>query len=238
MNVTKPITLLQHEAEIPAGSILDTLDALGVYYEVRRLYAGDPVPHWPQDTAGVIALGGRIEAKETNAHPWLHDEINLLRRIVQEGGPVWGIGLGAELLTLASGGEVYQRRLPELGWVTIDKIVDDPLLHGVSSPFVAFCWNTHSCKPSSTSHMTAEHEGEMQSFRAGGRAWATQFHPELTAELAVAWIDSGVKRHRDLEPAFVEKLRQETAERLVHYPEFCRTLTVNFLAASGLLPQV
>lgn len=237
MTVEKPITLLQHDPDIPGGTILDTLNGLGLLYEVRRLHAGDPLPSWPHDTAGVISLGGRMEAKDTHQYPFLGSEVHLLRRVVHEGGPVWGIGLGAELLTLATGGEVFQRHVPELGWVSVDKVIDDPLLRGVVSPFVAFCWNTHSCKPSSTSHLTAEHQGEVQAYRAGGRAWATQFHPELTAAEADAWIESGAKRRQDLAPDVVEKLRAETAERLVHYPDFCRTLTINFLAASGLLVE-
>jgi GMP synthase (glutamine-hydrolysing) len=232
----KPISILQHDPDSPAGSIIDALESLGVAYEVRRLDAGDSLPSWPDETAGVISLGGMIEAKQTREYPFLRDEISLLRRIVHEGGPVWGIGLGAELLTLATGGEVYQRRKPELGWVSIDKVADDPLLHGVPSPFLAFCWHTHSCKLSPTAHLTAEHQGETQAFRAGGRAWATQFHPEILAETAPYWLEHGVKKHRDLEPSFVAKLQQQSEEILPGYLEFCRRLTANFLAASGLLP--
>ena len=233
----KRISILQHDPDCPAGSIIDALDALGVGYEVRRLDKGDRLPNWPDDMAGVISLGGGLEAKQTREYPFLREEINLLRRIVHEGGPVWGIGLGAELLTLATGGEVYQRRKPELGWVSVEKVRDDPLLRGVTSPFVVFCWHTHSCKLPPTAHMTAEHQGETQAFRAGGRAWATQFHPEVNAATAPHWLEHEVRKYRDLEPSFVEKLRQQSEELLPTYPDFCRKLTVNFVAASGLLPN-
>ncbi len=234
---TKPLTILQHDTESPAGTILDALGDLGVFYEVRHLDAGDRLPSWPDETAGIISLGGRMDAKQTRETPFVHDEVNLLRRVVHEGGPVWGIGLGAELLTLATGGEVYQRRKPELGWISIEKVVDDPLLRGISSPFVAFCWHSHSCNLPPTSHLTAEHEGEVQAFRAGGRAWATQFHPEISLDNVRSWITEGVKKHRDLEPSFVERLREQTDAMASSYAAFGHKLTLNFIAASGLLPD-
>ncbi|MEZ5126225.1 MAG: type 1 glutamine amidotransferase [Thermoleophilia bacterium] len=232
----RPISILQHDPESPAGSIVDTLDDLCVSYEIVRLYAGDRLPGWA-DIAGVISLGGRIEVKQTREHTFLKDEIGLLRRIVHEGGPVWGIGLGAELLTMATGGEVYQRRRPEVGWVSIDKIVDDPLLRGISSPFMGFCWHTHSCKLPATSHLTAEHQGEVQAFRAGGRAWATQFHPEMHADTLAQWIEHGAQTHHDLDPEFVRRLRAQTQQLFADYATLGRRMTTNFIAASGLLPE-
>ena len=232
----EPITILQHEPDSPPGSIVDALDDLGVPYEVRQLDKGDRLPAWPDETAGVISLGGHMQARHIREFPFLEAEIKLLRGIIHKGGPVWGIDLGAQLLTLAGGGSVYQRRKPEIGWVSIEKAVDDELLRGLSSPFVAFCWHSHSCKLSPTAHLTAEVHDEVQAFRAGGRAWATQFHPEIDASMATRWIDAAVKKHPDLEPDFVRALRERTEEMLPAYPAFCRKLTGNFIAMSGLLP--
>jgi len=233
--MTFPLTILQHDAESPAGNIADVLDDLGVLYEVRRLDAGDRLPYWPDETAGVISLGGRTKAKHPHHHSFVQDEVQLLRRIVHEGGPVWGIGLGAELVTLAAGGEIYQHRWPEIGWTSIDKVLDDPLLRGISSPFVAFSWRSHSCKLPPTSQLTAEHNGEVLAFRAGGRAWATLFHPEISIDRVRAQIAERVVEHRHLDPSVVAELRQQTDAMEDVYPEFGRTLTVNFAAAAGLL---
>ncbi len=230
-----PITILQHDSDSSPGSIIDALNDLGVPFETRRLDKGDGLPSWPDETAGVISLGGSMEVKQTRKFPFLAAEIKLLRRIVHQGGPVWGICLGAELLTLAAGGEVYQRRKPELGWVSIVKTVDDPLLRGVPSPFVAFCWHSHSCKLPATAHLVAERHEEVQVFRAGGRAWGTQFHPEIDAAMAPHWVDDAVKTYRDLEPSFVRTLHEQTDELLPAYPTFCHRLTSNFVTMSGLV---
>ena len=76
----------------------------------------------------------------------------------------------------------------------------------------------------------------MQVFRAGGRAWGTQFHPEVDAEMAPHWVRDAVKEQKHLGESFAEKLRAETDERLPAYPAFCRRITENFVVNAGLLP--
>ena len=134
----KPLIILQHDPDNPPGSIAVALRDLGVPFEVRRLDEGGALPQWPHETSGIIALGGAMHVTQTREHPFLEGEIKLMRHIVHEGGPVWGVCLGAELLALAAGGDVYKRKKPDVGWVSIEKVADDPLLRGISSPFIAF----------------------------------------------------------------------------------------------------
>jgi GMP synthase-like glutamine amidotransferase len=233
----KPLTIIQHEADDPPGSVAASLRDLGVPFEVCRPDLGEALPAWPGETSGVIALGGAMHVTQTKEHPFRADEVTLMRHILHEGGPVWGICLGAQLLTLAAGGDVYRRRKPEVGWITIHKVRDDPLLRGISSPFVAFNWHEYSCRVPPTAHLVAERQGDgVQVFRAGGKAWATQFHPEVDAAMAPHWVEDAVKEYEHFGPAFVEGLQAETRERIPAYPEFCRTLTENFVLTSGLLP--
>ena len=99
----KPVTIVQHEPDDPPGSIAVALHDLGVPFAVCRLDQGDALPSWPHETSGLISLGGAMHVTQTKDHPFLADEIKLMRRVVHEGGPVWGICLGAQLLTLAAG---------------------------------------------------------------------------------------------------------------------------------------
>jgi GMP synthase (glutamine-hydrolysing) len=232
----KPLVILQHEPDDPPGSIGAALHDLGVPFEVRRLDEGDALPEWPHETSGIIALGGSMHATQTREHPFLAGEIKLMRRIVHEGGPVWGVCLGAQLLALAAGGDVYRRQKAEVGWVSIEKVADDPLLRGVSSPFVAFSWHEYSCNVPATSHLIARKGDGVQAFRAGGRAWATQFHPEVDAVMAPHWVEDAAKEQRGQGQDWIERLRADTDRYLPAYPSFCRTLTENFVLTSGLLP--
>ena len=232
----KPLVILQHEPDDPPGSIGVALHDLGVPFEVRRLDEGDALPEWPHETSGIIALGGAIHATQTRAFPFLEDEIKLMRRIVHEGGPVWGVCLGAQLLALAAGGDVYKRKKPEVGWVSIEKVAEDPLLRGISSPFVAFGWHAYSCRVPATSHLIARTGDGVQAFRAGGKAWATQFHPEVDAAMAPHWVIDAAEEHREQGKDWIEQLHADTEKYLPAYPSFCRRLTENFVVTSGLLP--
>lgn len=232
----KPLVILQHEPDGPPGGIGAALRELGVPFEVRRLDEGDALPAWPHEAAGIIALGGAMNVTDTREHPFLEGEIGLMRRIVHEGGPVWGVCLGAQLLALAAGGDVYRRKTPEVGWVTVEKVAADPLLRGISSPFVAFSWHAYSCKVPATSHLIARTGDCVQAFRAGGRAWATQFHPEVDADLAPHWVRDAAREHHEQGKGWHERLQADTDTYLPAYPSFCRTLTENFVLASGLLP--
>ena len=230
----KPLSILQHEPDDPPGSIAVALKALGVSFDVRLLYEGDPLPEWPGETAGLISLGGAMHVTETHEHPFLADEIKLMRRIVHEGGPVWGICLGAQLLAVAGGGDVYKRKAPEIGWTPIEKLADDPLLRGVPSPFVAFNWHEYACRPSPTAHVVATCGNGVQVFRAGGKAWGTQFHPEVDEAMAPHWVRDAIAQYKHLDAGFAEELQAETERRLPDYPAFCHRLTENFVHAGGL----
>ena len=233
----KPLTIVQHEPDDPPGSIAVALKELKVPFEVRRVDLNEGLPVWPDETSGIISLGGAMHATQTHDYPFLADEIKLMRRMVHEGAPVWGICLGAQLLAIAAGGDAYRRKHPEVGWTSIEKVADDPLLHRISSPFVAFNWHEYSCKLSPTSHLVAVCGEGVQVFRAGGRAWGTQFHPEVDAEMAPHWVRDAVKEQKHLGEAFADKLRSETDERLPAYPAFCRRITENFVVNAGLLPD-
>jgi GMP synthase-like glutamine amidotransferase len=231
----KPLTIVQHEPDDPPGSVAVALGDLGVPFVVCRVDQADELPAWPDETSGLISLGGAMHATQTREYPFLAAEIKLMRRIVHEGGPVWGICLGAQLLALADGGDVFQRKHPEIGWTSIEKVADDPLLHGISSPFVAFNWHAYSCKLPPTAHLVAICGNGVQVFRTGGRSWGTQFHPEIDAEMAPHWVRDAIKDQKHLGEGFAEQLRKETEERLPAYPTFCRRITENFVVTTGLL---
>ena len=231
----KPLVILQHEADDPPGSIAVALHDLGVPFEVRRLDEGDALPEWPHEASGIIALGGSMHVTQTREYPFLSGEIKLMRRIVHEGGPLWGVCLGAQLLALAAGGDVYRRKKPEVGWIRIEKVADDPLLRGISSPFVAFSWHACSCSVPATSHLIARKGDGVQAFRAGGRAWATQFHPEIDVVMAPHWVRDAAEEHHEQGKDWIDELRADTDRYLPAYPSFCRTLTENFVLMSELL---
>jgi len=233
----KPLFVLQHDADDPPGGVGTALHELGVSFEVCRLDKGDELPSWPDEASGIISLGGAMHATQTKEHPFLAEEITLLRHIVHAGGPVWGISLGAQLLTLAAGGDLFKCKHPEVGWIEIEKAAEDPLLHGITSPFIIFSWHEYGCKLPPTAHLVARRGESVEAFRAGGKAWATLFHPEVDADMVPHWVDDAVRTYKEFDEEFAAALRTETARRLPeNYPEFCRRVTENWVNAVGLAP--
>jgi GMP synthase-like glutamine amidotransferase len=230
----KPLVILQHDPDDPPAGIGTALSALGVPFEVRRLHEGDALPAWPLEAAGFISLGGAMHVHETHRHAFLAAEVKLLRRVIHAGGPVWGVCLGAQLVAQAAGGDVYKLKTPEVGWVSVEKEADDPLLQGVSSPFTAFCWHEYACTVPTTSHLIASSAQGVQVFRAGGRAWATQFHPELDAVTAPHWVEDAAEKHAHLGEEWRRSLREDTEKNLTANAVLCRRITENFVLASGL----
>ena len=232
----RPIVILQHEPDDPPATVARVLEDLGVAFEVRRLDEGAALPAYPDETSGLIVMGGSMHVHQGDAYPFLEAEKVYLRTLLKHSAPIWGICLGAQLLTLAAGGEVYERRVPEIGWTSIEKTLDDPLLHGSGSPFVAFEWHLYSCKLPPFGQLVAERADGLQVFRAGGRAWGTQFHPEVDADMIEHWIADEAKDLEHRFPGLADAMRNETPSRLAANDAFCRRLTTNFLLTSGLLP--
>lgn len=232
----KPLVILQHDANDPPAGIAAALTALGVRFEVRRLHDGDPLPAWPGEAAGLISLGGPMHVHQTHQFPFLEAEVKLLRHVIHDGGAVWGVCLGAQLVCQAAGGDVFKLKAPEVGWVSVEKETDDALLHNISSPFLAFSWHEYACKVPSTSHLVASTDVAAQVFRAGGNAWGTQFHPEIDAVIAPHWVEDAAKDLKHVDAAWLDKLRRDTEDNLSAGARLCRQLTENFTAHCCLLP--
>lgn len=105
---------LQHAAHAGPGRIIPLFRDFGIPTEVRHLYKGDAVPTDAEldEVRVLVSLPGPMSATDTAAHPFLADEIDLLKKFTQKDRPVLGISLGAQLLALAGGGKVYPNAKP------------------------------------------------------------------------------------------------------------------------------
>ncbi len=100
--VSARVTVVEHEAEAPLGYFGGWLGDV----VVCRPYLGEAVPDDPGD--GLLVLGGAASAWEDDDYPWLPATRALLRAAVEREVPTLGICLGAQLMTLACGGEVVR----------------------------------------------------------------------------------------------------------------------------------
>jgi GMP synthase (glutamine-hydrolysing) len=154
-----PAVLLQHDALYPAGQLGTILRDFGIPTEVRRLYAGDPLPTDLSEARCLILLGGsqRVADIGSASHAYLHGEVALVKQFIDQDRPVVGIGFGAELLSVAGGAKVTEARkpgptpsdppgdpTPEFGWVPLTFPFPggtEPVVFGMADNASFFVWH-------------------------------------------------------------------------------------------------
>jgi GMP synthase-like glutamine amidotransferase len=173
-----------------------------------------------------FVFGGDQNVGEEVAYPWLHEEYDALRRWVAEDVPVLGVCLGAQTLAHALGGAVkhsgrlagfYETELTAAG-------IADPVLGALPQRFEALNANAYTFEVPAGAVELARGPGP-QAFRAGRRAWAVQFHPEVRRDQTLAWF----KEDEPELPRSLEALERELDEKLPAWQELGRRLCRAFL---------
>ena len=179
----------------------------------------------------VMVFGGDQNVGEEVRYPWLHDEYDALRRWLDEGTPLFGVCLGAQTLARALGATVgrlpggqlagfYETTLTAAGRL-------DPVLGSMPPTFGALNANAYAFTLPPGAVELADGP-VVQAFRAGERAWAVQFHPEVRRDQVLGWF---AEDEADL-PKPLSELEREVDAGLAAWQEHGRRLCRAFLAAA------
>jgi GMP synthase (glutamine-hydrolysing) len=180
--------VLQHVPYEGPGLIAARARAHGLRLDRRHLYRGDAVPRL-DELAGLVVLGGPMGVGDTEQHPHLAGEIDLLAAAVAADVPVLGVCLGAQLLACALGGEVSPTGTTEvgLGSVTLTPAGERDGMLGPSGrrlPVLHWHEDTFTIPPGAEL-LASSNQCVNQAFRLG-RAYGLQFHVELDAALTAS----------------------------------------------------
>jgi GMP synthase-like glutamine amidotransferase len=109
MNV---VAVIQHTAGEYLGLMEDHLEGRRIRFQYFRPFAAGSLPtaDMPADALFILG-GGPWGAAGTRDLPTLESEVEITRQHLEQGTPVVGIGLGAQILCLAAGGGVESREL-------------------------------------------------------------------------------------------------------------------------------
>jgi GMP synthase (glutamine-hydrolysing) len=143
----------------------------------------------------VAVFGGSMNADDLDAHPYLAPERAVLRHALDEGVPMLGVCLGAQVLARVLGAPVRRAPQRELGFYRIElteagrqEPMLGPFAHGRAAALV-FQWHEDSFElPTDATLLATDRNGLVQAYRVGS-AVAVQFHPEVTADELEAWFD-------------------------------------------------
>ena len=195
------ILVLQHAACEPPGAYEDELCARAVPFDRVLLNEAAALPDWRR-YAGIVVMGGAMGAYDDDLHPWLGPEKRLIAEAVGAGIPYWGVCLGAQLLAAALGARVAPGPRAELGVLAVeltDAAHQDPVFAAAPASFQTLQWHGDTFElPRGAVQLARSGAYEQQAF-ALGRAYALQFHLEVTSRLAREWMEI---------PAYVRELEQ------------------------------
>ncbi len=231
------VLAIVHQPDAGPGIFAAAIAAAGHRLD-RWLLPEAPEP--PADPLGydaVLTLGGAMHADQRERHAWLAEEDRLLAELIERGTPLLGLCLGGQLLAGAAGAAVRRAPRPEIGWHRVE-LTDggrrDPLLAPLAPGFEAFQWHSYEFPLPDGATALAASEVCLQAARVGERAWALQFHPEVSPADAAEWIDD-YRSDEDavrigLDPA---ALRAETAAKIGAFNQLGRELCGRWLAQAG-----
>jgi GMP synthase (glutamine-hydrolysing) len=208
------VLVIQHVPWEGPGLIADALAEVGLTLQTRILTEGaaredadgnaDPRDAAPEndvdglppvaDLAGIVVMGGPMEADDVERHPGLATELQLIRDAVGAGVPVLGICLGHQLIALALGARLHAGATREIGLAPVivsrpDLADGGPLakLGGTS----VIHWHTDNADLPAGATLLASTAGcPNQAFRYGS-AIGFQFHLELDERLLGEWLNEG-----------------------------------------------
>jgi GMP synthase (glutamine-hydrolysing) len=190
----QPVLVVEHETDCPPGWMAEWLDELGVRLDLRRPYAGDPLPQDLDEHSGMVVLGGSMNAYDDEPAPWLPKVKELVRVAAGTRTPTLGICLGHQLAAVALGGEVVRNpRGQQVGVLTVgwtDAAGEDPLFGPLTSAPPAAQWNNDivSRLPEGATLLAATAAGEVQAARFAQTVWGVQWHPEAGEEIIGRWV--------------------------------------------------
>lgn len=179
----KPIRIFRHIACESPGHLGTFLEAHGYPFEVICLDEDVAVPRDLNEAAGLVFMGGPGNVNEPTG--WMAQELALIREAADQGLPMLGICLGAQLISKALGGSVYPAKTLEVGWHPVEQLAQAGAEAGFAdlpSRFEVFQWHAHtfSMPPGAVALMRSQC-AENQAF-AIGNILAMQFHLEITPE--------------------------------------------------------
>jgi GMP synthase (glutamine-hydrolysing) len=188
------VIIIKHIDIEGPGTISDFLDDKNIPYEVIDIFNGEPLPNSISNITAIIILGGPMNVYEEDKYPFLKDEDEFLKGVIERDLPTLGFCLGAQLIAKAQGTIVKRAPEKEIGWFKISlnrNGLNDPLFQGFPREIDVFQWHGDTFEIPDGAHKLAESEiCPNQAFRIGNNVYGLQFHIEVTEEMIQQWLDS------------------------------------------------
>jgi len=187
----RTVLLIGHSDARESGRVKPLLHAKGYAAQWCCPCQGDALPDQGEGFAGTIVFGGVQSVNDAETHAYIRQEIDWIGRFVDGGGRYLGICLGGQLLARALGATVghHPEGINEIGYYPVRPTAAGRAV--MPEPLHVYHWHQEGFEvPSGAELLVAGDEFPNQAFRFGERAFGLQFHPEVTPDVALRWLDS------------------------------------------------
>lgn len=173
------IAILQHvDFEGPA-EIENWCRQTGNEYKVYRLFLGEALPK-AERTDFLVILGGPMSVLDEL--PWLEEERQLIRVLISQGKPVFGVCLGGQQIAKTLGADIFQGEYREAGWLPI-RTMKSETLGEPPEELVVFHWHGEQFGlPEGAERLFTSEVCPNQGFIYKENVIGLQFHFESTKE--------------------------------------------------------
>lgn len=177
------VHVLQHVPFEGLGSIASWLKNRKAEVTFTRFYEDPALPPPLSDLDLIIAMGGPMSVNDEAILPWLRPEKQFIRDAVEQGVPVLGVCLGAQLIASALGARVYRNPQKEIGWFQIEAIPCPKDAFQFLPRCTVFHWHGETFDlPAEAVRLARSAACENQAFQVGRHVIGLQFHLETTPE--------------------------------------------------------
>ncbi|MDY8108408.1 glutamine amidotransferase [Fulvimarina sp. 2208YS6-2-32] len=190
----RPLLVILHQESSTTGRVGQVLQRHGVRLDIRRPVLGDPLPETLENHHGAIVFGGPPSVND--GLPYLDRETDWLAVPLREEKPFLGICLGAQMLARHLGAKVgsHAEGLSEIGYYPL-RATEAGRSFISHWPDMVYQWHTDGFELPAGAELLAEGDWyPNQAFRYGRRAFAVQFHAELTMAMVYRWTTKGHER--------------------------------------------
>ncbi len=159
--------------------------------ELVRAMREDPPPADLDGFTHVVVTGS--EASIMDDDPWVPPQVELLRRAADQGLAILGSCHGHQMVALAFGAQVGKADEPEMGWIELDTVRDDPMFAAADHPVWVFSSHFDEVRSLPEDFVVAASSPRcaVHAFRHRTRPiWGVQSHPEIDPTEGQALLDA------------------------------------------------